>query len=464
MDSFQAHPATMRGRVRALLPIVALASLSACFTPSDRPIYLTDEQGRELVLHGVNISEAAKWDPLGLAWHTEADYARLAGWGFNAVRLLLFWSVLEPTQGNYDGAYLDAMEERLDWAADHGLMVILDFHQDLYGPAFTGDGAPAWATFDDGHEFTPVEPWWLNYLDPAVRAAFTHLYHDDWLTDAYADAWAHVAARFGSHPAVIGYDPMNEPYHANENLFTFEADVLLPFYQRVSEGIRSADPDATIFFEPVPFPTSSGLPSAMPVFGDANAVYTPHYYEPLVHEGSFYHQNAALLWSVIAHKGWEAEQHGVPLVLGEFGAQSGGLGHADYLRDLMTALDRFAAGWTIWSYDKGTSFALLDADGEETELLDAIVRPYPQRVAGEILRHRYFPDARILRLEYQTVAGVVAPTEIFVPKARLYPRGFSVESSDPDGAWSFEFDEAREVLRVWHDPAQAQHLVRVLPN
>ncbi|MDP6988838.1 MAG: hypothetical protein QF903_05115, partial [Planctomycetota bacterium] len=120
--------------------------------------------------------------------------------------------------------------------------------------------------------------------------------------------------------------------------------------------------------------------------------------------------------------------------------------------------------WTIWSYDKGTSFALLDADGEETELLDAIVRPYPQRVAGEILRHRYFPDARILRLEYQTVAGVVAPTEIFVPKARLYPRGFSVESSDPDGAWSFEFDEAREVLRVWHDPAQAQHLVRVLPN
>ena len=444
--------------------LATLVFLPACLTPSERPIYLTDEQGRELVLHGVNISEAAKWDPLGLAWHTEADYERLAGWGFNTVRLLLFWSVLEPEQGIYDDTYLDAMEQRLDWAENHGLMVILDMHQDLYGPAFTGDGAPAWATLDDGHVFTPTKPWWLNYLDPAVRAAFTHLYHDDWLQDAYADAWGYVAARFGTHPVVIGYDPMNEPYHANESLITFEPDVLMPFYTRIIEGIRGGDPTARIFFEPVPFPTSSGFPSRLPAFGDSNAVYTPHYWEPLVHEGSIYHGNAALVEAIIAHKAWEAEQHGVPFVLGEFGAQAGGLGHTSYLGDLMTALDRYAAGWTIWSYDKGTPFALLDADGEETELLGAIVRPYPQRVAGSILRHRYFPLARTLRLQFETVAGVLGPTEIFVPEARLYPRGFVVESSDSDGSWSWNFDEAREVLQVWHDPAEGEHVLWVLPN
>ena len=36
-----------------------------------------------------------------------------------------------------------------------------------------------------------------------------------------------------------------------------------------------------------------------------------------------------------------------------------------------------------WSYDKSDGYALLDADGnEKPDLVDTVVRPYPERVAG----------------------------------------------------------------------------------
>jgi endoglycosylceramidase len=35
------------------------------------------------------------------------------------------------------------------------------------------------------------------------------------LQDHYAAMWAHVAERFRDHPAVIGYDLMNEPWQGS---------------------------------------------------------------------------------------------------------------------------------------------------------------------------------------------------------------------------------------------------------
>ena len=46
-------------------------------------------------LSGVNMSNAAKNSPQ-LGWQTEADYERLNRWGFNFVRLVLNWALVEP--------------------------------------------------------------------------------------------------------------------------------------------------------------------------------------------------------------------------------------------------------------------------------------------------------------------------------------------------------------------------------
>ncbi len=88
-----------------------LMGLFACAGPHTR--YLTDSQGREIVLHGLNISNEAKREPNGVAWHTEADYARMGEWGFNCVRMLFFWDRVEPSPNSYDQAYLDRMDKLL---------------------------------------------------------------------------------------------------------------------------------------------------------------------------------------------------------------------------------------------------------------------------------------------------------------------------------------------------------------
>jgi endoglycosylceramidase len=88
-------------------------------------------------------------------------------------------------------------------------------HQDVYSRYFCCDGAPEWAIRDDGLPFEQLPQWDLNYFTKAVMASFDNFWnyagpHSD-LQDHYADAWAAVAERFKDHPAVIGYDLMNEP-------------------------------------------------------------------------------------------------------------------------------------------------------------------------------------------------------------------------------------------------------------
>lgn len=42
------------------------------------------------------------------------------------------------------------MARRVRWFRAQGIRVVLDMHQDLWGPATTGNGAPTWATYTDG--------------------------------------------------------------------------------------------------------------------------------------------------------------------------------------------------------------------------------------------------------------------------------------------------------------------------
>ncbi len=130
---------------------------------SPDPRFIADEQGRVVILHGVNVINAAKSDPQGTGGVTESDIAAISGrFGFNSARHLIFWAAIEPEQGVFDSAYLDRVEQRLDWYAKYGIRVVLDMHQDVWSPVFSSefsiDGAPAWATITDGHTFKPLPP------------------------------------------------------------------------------------------------------------------------------------------------------------------------------------------------------------------------------------------------------------------------------------------------------------------
>lgn len=56
---------------------------------------------------------------------------------------------LEPEPGVYNEDYLKEIDERIQWAEQNNLFVVLDMHQDLFSVKYS-DGAPEWATLDEG--------------------------------------------------------------------------------------------------------------------------------------------------------------------------------------------------------------------------------------------------------------------------------------------------------------------------
>lgn len=178
-----------------------------------------DASGRPLLLHGINVVNKSK-DQRYTGDLSPADFAAIRSWGMNCVRLAIFWDGLEPQPGRIDQEYLDRIARLVGYAKAQGLYVLLDMHQDLYSVKFS-DGAPAWATLDEGkRHIGGTGATWSDayYSSPAVQTALDHFWANSpgpdgvGLQEHYANVWQHVARRFRDEPDVIGYDLMNEPF------------------------------------------------------------------------------------------------------------------------------------------------------------------------------------------------------------------------------------------------------------
>jgi endoglycosylceramidase len=179
--------------------------------------WFTDATGRVVMLRGVNFVE--KWAPYtpAAAGFDDDDAALLADNGFNTVRLGVPFEFVMPSPGQVDRTYLDSIAGTVRTLGRHGVYVLLDFHQDGYGPATHGNGMPPWATLTDGLP-NPEAPFPLYYLqNPALQRAFDNFWANRSGPDGvplqqhYATAMRAVAARFVASPNVIGYEPMNAP-------------------------------------------------------------------------------------------------------------------------------------------------------------------------------------------------------------------------------------------------------------
>ncbi|MEW5741343.1 MAG: cellulase family glycosylhydrolase [Myxococcota bacterium] len=415
--------------------VLTLWSLAGCAPTPEQPKSwrveggaIKDPEGRTVLLRGANVSSRHKTPPF-FDFHGPADWKQMhEDWGMNAVRFLVSWAAIEPERDRFDEVYLAEVARRVREASDAGLVVIVDLHQDLYGLGFPGgNGAPAW-TCDAGHyaAYTPTSPWFLNYLDPEVIACVDGFWSSRELQSHAVEAWRRLAVALRDIDGFVGVDPLNEPYWGSTQYDAFEVHRLAPFYRQVIAAVREAKPELLAFLEPASS-RNLGLPTHLPSFTEGNLVYAPHAYDADAEAGmGFDASRRAAIVENLRLLREEADARGMALVLGEYGGMAQHAGIGEYMDAVYAGAAQAMAGALYWHFSRDDGYGLLAADGsEKSALRDAVVRPYPERVAGTLESFSFDGTSRTLEVVFSQDASVTAPTVLRVPVS-TYPAGFTV--------------------------------------
>lgn len=437
-------------------------------TGTDGRVYFADSNGRALQFHGFNHKTS---DPATL---TDDLLAAGVERGMDHVRLAIYWDQFEATQDVWDEAYFDRLTAALDRAEAHGLLVILDMHQDVFAAKFDGAGIPDWAARDDGHPYEPHDNWLLNYLEPAVQAAWEHLYEDADLRAQQVEAWSEVVTRYKDHPAIFGYDLLNEPFgkvREGEDLFSAAERVervqLTAMYQRLTDAISAIDPDHWIFIEP-PNLASLGIPTSLgKVDGPRVAVY-PHMYDSNI-ETATYTEGGKIEFDPAFFEKWAkaittyTDKYPMPMLVGEWGLAKPELpGMAEYVAASTATLDTYTSGWSVFNWCKGGGYCPIDENGADRPGIGQIFQPFAKAIAGAPTSTHWDPATKVLTLTFAD-NDATGTTDIYLNPTRSYPEGWMVESADADGSWSSSFDEPSGVLSVTTAKSGGEHVVCVKP-
>lgn len=145
-------------------------------------------------------------------WFTESDFETMANNGVNHVRLpMAYWDV-DPNSSPYTFGGQKYINLALDWAAAHGMTVLIDLH-----------AAPGSQNGQDhsGHSGA------INWSDPANVA---------WTVEVLET----MAKLWGNHPAVWGIELLNEPH------YSLSHDLLTSFYRDAYNAIRTHSADVHV--------------------------------------------------------------------------------------------------------------------------------------------------------------------------------------------------------------------------
>lgn len=392
----------------------------------------------------------------------EFDFAQMRPLGYDAIRLNLSWSLLEPQPGHIDGQYIDRIAQVVGWAKSQGIYVILDMHQDAWSkyvftppgqtcpPPFQGirgfDGAPDWAS----QHITPAcAVGGVRELDSAVAENFQKLWADapapdgKGLQEHYADVMVALAQRFHDEPAVAGYEIMNEPQPG------FEADPvasnaveMFPFWGKVADTVASRVPGFRQLFFVEPNATRN-VTDARQVFTPwstyssyRNVVYAPHIYTGVFTADAI--AGAPRTFSM--DSGYrnaiaDAQALGLPIWIGEFGNNPSD--DDTLLKSHYELQDAYGVPGTLWLWkenanDTNPNFfwgVYGPPFGQGTPQPKRIAytsRAYPLLLNGDLRSMRYSPgghsfDVRAARAHPARCGDRSHATLLFVPAAARAP-------------------------------------------
>ena len=399
--------------------------------------HLVDADGRVVLLHGVNaVVKQAPWYPQIPTQLGPADETYFRDNGFNAVRLGVWFSQLEPQPGVIDTAYLDRVSTVVDWFEARHIWVLFDFHQDVYW------GMPDWATSPAAAALSDVAPDWAKavgwgaaYLSPRSIQQWTELYADATIAtdptrhlwDALSEGAAAMATRFASRANTVGIELLNEPFPTDYPRCVLGGcpDIearLAAMYEQMTTSIRSVAPDLPVWWEPassapgwgdtaLPAPSQPGVGFAWHTYCYATdgGTLDPASDFDRARCGSFIPTSFDRAQRMSA--GWDR-----PQLMTEFGASKNPLDATLVTREA----DARMVSWFHWHhYFQGTSGGLLPPEEVQAQL----TRVYPQATAGVPLSMAFDPATGAFEYHYRPDATATAATSIVVP-ARHYPDGY----------------------------------------
>lgn len=406
--------------------------------------WIRDRDGRIRILRGANVSGRSKQPPF-LPFDDPRLLDPLVDWGMNAIRLLVTWEGLEPVRERIDHGYIDRVRALARAAGERGLMVVVDFHQDLFARDLGGDGAPSWAVAKTGAPAQGRAWFWHYGISSAVRASFDAFWSDeDGIRGRFLACVREVMIAMDGLDCVVGYDLFNEPMSGLRALGSgrFEREQLADFHRAC---VRLRDEHARgrlLFVEPSPLVAFSAPSALGEIVGD-DLVYAPHLYDAVALLASRWLPRASTFPRALAQVAETARRRGWPLCIGEFGVLSGIVDDAAMMEDQCRRLDRACASWTVWHYNpteqdwNDEDASIVDSGGGERPWTGALVRPYPRAIAGRPLAWR--SDAT-WSFEYE--AEGEAATEIVVPPRW---RGAARPDARVDGGEARWSDDARVV-------------------
>ena len=144
----------------------------------------------------------------------------------------------------------------------------------------------------------------------------------------------------------------------------------------------------------------------------------------------------------------------------------------------LRTMDDALVSYTLWNYTADNSNAHGDLWNDEDlsifsrdrqidpddinsggRALEAVVRPYAGKIAGEPLKMSFDLRRRRFDFTFRDDPAVAAPTEIFVPNFQ-YPHGIRVSVSDG----TFGHDQDRQILTYRHTGQTQVHHLRIEPK
>ena len=294
------------------------------------------------------------------------------------------------------------------------------------------------------------------------------------IQDHYANLWKHIANRYAENTTVIGFDIMNEPFmgssaqavmplmlgayamvyaeetgmmppseeelgamwadeasrlKALEFIATkerysrvvdavyelsadFEKNQLQPMYQKVADAIRSVNMHHILFFNHNYF-VNTGVSTALEATTlpdgsrDPNVVYAAHGYDLVVDtkevENPSY-ERVEFIFERIAESG---RRMNMPVLVGEWGALHGkSQKMIETARHLVNLFEDYNFSNTYWAYYGDIA--------DYPYFQDAIIRPYPQYISGNLIAYNYDFESGEFTCHWEESEENKAPTVIYV--------------------------------------------------